>query len=367
MPTWVGDPAAATIAPGIATTVPITLRPNVMTRTTVDFVQPVRAIYSGAKSWTTYAVMQDGTVRAWGANSYGQLGDGTRIVATTPRVVVGLNGPTQIAAALEFACATSPNGLWCWGSNYDQLADGDTSLSLVPRNNPDVEPDAIAAGSWHVCGRIAGTVRCWGTGFLSGTGGLNGPSVEATSFATGDDFSLAGRGLLAVSSFTTLSRSSVASPGASYESLRERVVSVSLGDGSYCAIAAGGAVLCAGGNVLGAGPITSAPFDAPVPNGVTGATALASGGSHHCALLADRTVVCWGANNFGQVGAGIDVGVASTPAAVPLRDVVQVAAGFNHTCALVADGSVWCWGLNSEGQLGDGTNVPRFTPVRVRF
>lgn len=81
---WVGDPVAVTISPGIATMVPITLRPNVVTRTTVDFVQPVRAIYSGHGSSSTYAVMTDGTVRAWSFHQYGQLGDETNIPRFPP-------------------------------------------------------------------------------------------------------------------------------------------------------------------------------------------------------------------------------------------------------------------------------------------
>jgi hypothetical protein len=367
VPTWVGDPAAATIAPGIATTVPITLRPNVMTRTTVDFVQPVRAIYSGTRSWATYAVMQDGTVRAWGMNTNGQLGDGTRMVATTPRVVAGLNGPTQIAAWYDFACATTPNGLACWGSIADQLADGYRGESLVPRINPDLNPDMIAVGMRHICGRLNGRVACWGASLFGVAGGMSAESIEATSFATGSESAWGDEGLFVVDSFTNLLRTNPVTPGTPRTNIRQRVLSISLGASSYCAIVGGGGVVCAGPGVAGVAGGGGSPLEAPVANGVTGAIALTSGEHHHCALRDDRTVVCWGLNSYGQVGGGLEENVVTTPTTVPLRDVVQVAAGFSHTCALVADGSVWCWGLNTAGQLGDGTNVPRFTPVRVRF
>jgi len=39
----------------------------------------------------------------------------------------------------------------------------------------------------------------------------------------------------------------------------------------------------------------------------------------------------------------------------------------NHTCALLQDGSVMCWGANETGQLGDGTITPRFVPTRAKI
>ena len=45
--------------------------------------------------------------------------------------------------------------------------------------------------------------------------------------------------------------------------------------------------------------------------------------------------------------------------------VIQVATGYNHTCALLANRTVECWGSNSAGRLGDGTTANRRTPVAV--
>lgn len=92
---------------------------------------------------------------------------------------------------------------------------------------------------------------------------------------------------------------------------------------------------------------------------------LALGGSHRCALMADGTVRCWGANRSGQLGDGT-IAPRTLPVVVSgLSGVRQLAAAGSSTCALLADGSVSCWGDNGSGQLGDGTTTSRPTPARV--
>jgi alpha-tubulin suppressor-like RCC1 family protein len=72
--------------------------------------------------------------------------------------------------------------------------------------------------------------------------------------------------------------------------------------------------------------------------------ALAAGAEHTCALRAGGTVVCWGANEVGQVGSGDDA-IAWAPREVPgLVDVEQIAGAAGVTCARRKGGAVRCWG-----------------------
>jgi alpha-tubulin suppressor-like RCC1 family protein len=124
------------------------------------------------------------------------------------------------------------------------------------------------------------------------------------------------------------------------------------------------------GTVSSASLVTSA---APV-HGVTQAVksmALSVGGGafeHACALLADGTVACAGANNAGQLGDGTNEAHPFTSStAFGVNNVVEIAAGNQHTCARTTQGAVYCWGLNSSGQIGDGTTFNRFVPALVTW
>jgi alpha-tubulin suppressor-like RCC1 family protein len=78
---------------------------------------------------------------------------------------------------------------------------------------------------------------------------------------------------------------------------------------------------------------------------------------HTCALTRDGAVLCWGSNDNGQLGNGTIV-AADAPVLVSEIDkgATAVAAGNHHTCALVV-GGVQCWGWNGLRQLGDGTDA----------
>ena len=89
--------------------------------------------------------------------------------------------------------------------------------------------------------------------------------------------------------------------------------------------------------------------------GISAPAMLAGGGYHTCMLMTDRSVRCFGENNWGQLGNG-GFANASTPVTVNgMTTAVSVGAGIEHSCALLADGTVRCWGTNFVGQLGDGT------------
>lgn len=106
---------------------------------------------------------------------------------------------------------------------------------------------------------------------------------------------------------------------------------------------------------------------------LTGVVALAGGGRHSLAVLADGRVLAWGANDQGQLGDGtrtdsaVPVAVAAPDGADgPLRDAVAVAADTDFSMALLGDGTVVTWGTGDAGQRGIGTRTAPPRPTIVR-
>ena len=220
------------------------------------------------------ALLSDATVRCWGSNVSGQLGDGTRTPRGTPVTVKALTGVRSIVAGGVHTCARMANGtVRCWGDNsLRQLGDGTTTSRATPVTVRSLaHVTAISAGWSHTCARISdGTVRCWGS---NRTGEL------------GDG--------------TTLTRSSpVAVKGLT------AVRSIAVGGAHACALRADETVRCWGRNMLGGlGDGTTVDRRTPVAvTGLSGVAAIYTGDFHSCARLAGGAVRCWGGNFAGQLG-----------------------------------------------------------------
>ena len=140
--------------------------------------------------------------------------------------------------------------------------------------------------------------------------------------------------------------------------------------GTYhaCAVVTGGAVKCWGSNESGelgngaSGP--SAGSTTPVTvTGLTGATSVARGMYHSCALIDDGTVTCWGENGAGQLGNGT-TNDSSVPVTVPgITGATAITSASGATCVIVAGGAVKCWGISYYGELG--TTNSSAVPVDV--
>jgi alpha-tubulin suppressor-like RCC1 family protein len=137
----------------------------------------VAAVAAGGSS--ACALLTSGAVRCWGANADGQLGDGTTAARKMPVAVSGLNGTTAkatlVTVGASHACAQVADGtLRCWGRNAaGQLGDGTTTRRLTPvkvRVSSTVvlgAATAVSAGGAYTCAivgtGIAARVRCWGS------------------------------------------------------------------------------------------------------------------------------------------------------------------------------------------------------------
>jgi alpha-tubulin suppressor-like RCC1 family protein len=306
---------------------------------TVTGISTATSVAAGATH--TCAVLADGTVSCWGRNNFGQLGDGTTVDSSTPVTVSGITAATAINAGGDFTCALLSDGtLQCWGrNNQGQLGTG--SLTPASSSTPAAvagvtNATSVSAGSMHSCAGLSdGTLRCWGRnnqGQLgNGTMSANSPSAVTVT---------------GISTATT----------------------VDVGGNASCALLADSTLRCWGANgdgQLGDGTMVNSSLPVAV-SGISTATSVTAAGTHTCALLSDGTVSCWGANGNGQRGDGTTTGSLSPVTVTGVAGAVAVTADSGTvTCVLLADGTVKCTGLNASGQLGDGTTTSSTTPVNV--
>jgi alpha-tubulin suppressor-like RCC1 family protein len=320
------------------------------------------------------ARVTDGTLRCWGANDANQLG-GTTVLGdgvdsrSQPTPVPGLSGVTQIAVGFAHVCATLQDGtLRCWGSNDSgRLGNRGDPATAIPTPVPGLNGVAWAAAGAHTCARlIDSSVTCWGDYDVGA-----GDPRPAGSMTPVGILGLKRVVELADSTFLTCARLESGavtcwrqvSPGRIPRGkVRADPEPVRVGGASSIAVTQGGGCAVVEGKVLCWGPVpqlfeTSLDFRAvaTVPN-LAGAQQIALSNETACARMVAGSVVC---TRPGDPG-------ARTP--VPgLAGVVQLAAGFDHFCALTRDGAVWCWGKNDKGQLGDASTSDRAVPVRAHL
>ena len=282
------------------------------------------------------ALMSDDSVRCWGHNTYGGIGDGTTKFKDTAVTVSSGTSFKSVAVGLDHSCAVTTGGdLYCWGRNANnQIGDN----TVTQRTSPVLVDSGVAytmvsAGESHSCG-ITSTnkLRCWGLGDLGQIG-------QGTAANQAVPLEIDGTN--------------------SYQF-------VAAGSKTTCAITTANKLRCWGRNTynnLGDGTTTNA--STPISIDATADYSFVSVGSHHtCGILTSGGLRCWGDNTFGQVGDSSNT-ARTTPVVVDSGTTYKKISLNGTTCGITSADVLKCWGNNLNRLVGNNSGTDVLSPLVI--
>ncbi|MEW5921994.1 MAG: stalk domain-containing protein [Bacillota bacterium] len=241
----------------------------------VKYLTQATAITAGA--YHSLALRADGTVQAWGNNSYGQIGDGTMENREAPRQVTFLNTAQAVCANGFSSAALMADGtIRTWGANwYGHLGDGRSggTRTWPVRIQEFTNVKSIAMGKEHmVAVKADGTVWAWGNNNAGQLGdGTRINRLQPVQVLHVKD-----------------------------------AIAVAAGEQHGMALTAGGTVWAWGDNSysqIGDGTTLQRPIPVQL-NELQGINFIAAGQDHSIALADNGTIWGWGSNWAGYLGDG---------------------------------------------------------------
>ncbi len=354
------------------------------------------------------ALTKGGEVYCWGANSSGQIGDGTsgtnKLVPV--RVFSGeaddgdysgsyLSNIKSISAGYSSTCAVSNNNnIYCWGYNgYGQIGDNTSGTSrLAPvrvLRGAAVADDhngtylnnikSVGVGRYRTCAvSNSGNIYCWGKDGNSMVSAGTTLIPARVSKGEADDGDYSGDYLINIKSLNSgLTHACVVSNN---DNIYCWGASSLLGEGNSnslgtCLLAFGYPSYCPDPVRPLKGAVTAE--DDYSGNYLANIKLLSAGDRHTCAVSNNDNVYCWGTNGNGQLGTGDTLAGGYTPVQTIKGEAVEgdyngdylfniksLALGDEFTCASSNSDNFYCWGDGFSGHLGNGTFTDKLSPIR---
>lgn len=299
------------------------------------------------------AIKNNGTLWAWGVNNYGQLGDGSFTIKSSPVQIGSATNWTDIFTSAYNSYGKNSSGVWYgWGYNaFGQLGLNDASaIKSLPVQILDTNFTKVSIGAYHGLGvKSNGTLWSWGynaNGELGQGDLINRSSpVQIGSATNWKD--------VMVTSFDQISYA-IKTDGTLWTWGNHAITSVS-------------------------SPLqystsfwTTVPFgyippvsEIELSEASTSALTSAFPRVHIRVVGTDGTYWGWGDNQQGTIGND-----NSTSQSFPIKigtntNWKKVSAGLSHTVAIKTDGTLWAWGINSSGAFGNGNTTSTSSPVQV--
>ncbi len=344
--------------------------PDVFVPADLGPTDPSRIVSMSISSSHECAVFADGHVRCRGANYRGQLGIGsTDFLAHRSTVVPGLRGARQVVANNGYATHTLQDDgtVRAWGSNsFDAL--GVRAPPDVCESEPCAQRPVMVAGASDAVSLVASifgvcvlrrdrTLLCWGSTYINGSRHPT-PEVEDDRGDIRD---------LAMASVYVVARRTDGSllPGLGRTVFGESIPTeweIAPTRGAHlCAALSDRTLRCWGSNhygQVGDGTVSERGDREPGPRdpGLTSVRSAAAGDFHTCAIRDDRTLWCWGSNGDQQTGVPLGESESCPGLSRPgpcvrrprqvagIDNVESVYLGYSRTCAVRTDHTLWCWG-----------------------